>query len=160
MNVSTPIGRSSLGMAIERGYMEFLMKILSITKEQSFLYCGGYNMESVSILYGQSNIWWILSNQSVSIDSNLSSSFQQTTLNDSSTVVKGGYVGREDNNKQPERTVYSRIGSITLIKKLGSGHFGDVWEGKKEEKRMAIKFLQKASQNALLEMIEEISLLG
>ena len=117
-------------------------------------------MESVSILYGQSNIWWILSNQSDSIDSDLSSSFQQTTLNDSS-VVKGGYIGGEgDNNKQSDRTVYSRIGSITLIKKLGSGNFGDVWEGKKEEKRMAIKFLQNASQNTLLEMIEEISLLG
>jgi len=116
-------------------------------------------MESVSILYGQPKIWWILSNQSVSIDLDLSSSFQQTTLNDSS-VVKGGYGGEEDNNKQSGRTVYSRIGSITMIKKLGSGHFGDVWEGKKEEKRMAIKFLQKASQNTLLEMIGEISLLG
>jgi len=82
-------------------------------------------------------------------------------LNDSPTVVKEGYVGNEgDNNKQSERTIYSKIESITLIKKLGSGHFGDVWEGKKGEKRMAVKLLQKASQNTLLEMIEEISLLG
>jgi serine/threonine protein kinase len=77
-----------------------------------------------------------------------------------STVSKGGYVDEENNDQQSEKTDYPRIESITMIKKLGSGHFGDVWEGKKGEKRMAIKLLQKASQNTLLEMIEEISLLG
>ena len=157
LNISTPIGRSALGLAIERGYMELVKKMLSTEKKQlSYSYYGKYSMKSVSILYGQPKIWWILSNQSVPIDSELLLSFEQGTIVDK-TISKQGYDNKEENIKQ---TVYSRIGSITLIKKLGSGHFGDVWEGKKGEKRIAIKLLQKVSQNTLLEMIEEISLLG
>ena len=52
------------------------------------------------------------------------------------------------------------MATIELVKKLGSGHFGDVWEGLKGEKKIAIKLLQRESQSNILEMFEEISLLG
>ena len=74
---------------------------------------------------------------------------------------EGGYDNKEDGSNNKSVRVYSSMmGTIELVSKLGSGHFGDVWEGLKGEKRIAIKLLQKASQSAILEMLEEISLLG
>ena len=52
-----------------------------------------------------------------------------------------------------------------LKKKLGSGQFGDVYsavttkEGK-ESKLVAVKFLQKADEKAIMDILDELSLLG
>jgi hypothetical protein len=46
------------------------------------------------------------------------------------------------------------------VKKLGSGQFGDVFKAKQGDQTLAVKFLQKATEEALSEIVEELSLLG
>jgi hypothetical protein len=150
VNASTPYTEQlALGLAVEKGYIELLNKILPL-EQSPFLYCGGYNLESVSILFGQPIIWWNLFNKSKEID--------LEELPVSSELISAN----NKEHKSDSQIVSSRTGStdILLVKKLGSGHFGDIWEGKRGERRIAVKCLQMVSDKDTHEMLEEISLLG
>jgi hypothetical protein len=138
-----------LGFIVESGNLDLTKQILStIDQKQSLLpYSEELNIESASILFGQAEIWWMLSNGSI---------VHSTSEGDSGRYNGGDSV--PDTNQS--KTLSSWQGSIVLERKLGSGHFGDVWQGKKGEKRIAVKLLQRASEEGILEMLEEISLLG
>jgi hypothetical protein len=97
----------------------------------------------------------MLSNRSITIESKM-----EQVDDKESNVSKGGYGNTDIGKTNDAESFSSTIGTIVLMKKLGSGHFGDVWKAKKGEKIIAIKLLQKSTQSALNEMLEEVSLLG
>lgn len=49
---------------------------------------------------------------------------------------------------------------ITLDKKLGAGAFGEVWRGKHGSSDVAIKILQKITEEAMSQTMDELTLLG
>ena len=53
-------GRSVLGLAIERGYMDLVKRIIATTNNEnpsSLFHSKIFNIESASILFGQTDIW-------------------------------------------------------------------------------------------------------
>jgi hypothetical protein len=165
----TKDGRVPLHVACRRGDLDMVNLLLEFGADPDIVDSFGYSPVMWSALYGSPLIWKLFMSQNSkdklshkSVESlNIK---QKVTYRNTSDISDISYKNMDNsvNEKQNIDTLFKKLEEygISLVQKLGSGQFGDVWKGTQKNKSIAVKFLQKASEKALEELIEELSLLG
>jgi ankyrin repeat protein len=146
-----------LSVSAKNGHLAIVKLLLEQNADSAVLDTLGYTALIWAVTVGYDNIVALLSGFDFS-------TISKPIINKTNRIENTrGYKGEEKeeivNSPIIDHVALQSV-DIILEHKLGSGNFGDVWRGIYYGAPVAVKFLHKASEEAITEIVEELSLLG